>query len=920
MASGNGEGERPPKSGGGQVRAEIAGAPFVERIVARLADLEEPAHETSPPPPAPNSQAETPPVAPIPAWWTSQWMAAPWMSAPWMSAPWMSAPWMSAPWTAATETSRAVFAANTVVAGAVAATLAAPMAGAAWLVTQWLIWRNLITLLELRWSTGAMRHNLFTGLCEDVFMQADFLNTSVDAAAVKAAAEGLPPIDSAAPERFINRELSWLAFNWRVLEEAANPRQPLMERVRFLSISASNLDEFYMVRVAGLRGLVRNGRKQVSVDGLTPSEQLRAIEADAHALMRKQSELWRELTTALEAEGVEIVEARGLSKADKAFLEDHFLNQVFPIVTPLAIDRAHPFPFIPNKGFAIALTLKSKTGSDVMEALIPLPSQVRRFISLPSSGVMEKSDGATAPKLRYCALETLIDLYLESLYPGYVVVDKAVFRVLRDSDLEIEEEAEDLVEMFETALKRRRRGEVIRLKIAAGAPAKLVKRLIRQLEAEPQEVIELDGMIGVADVSQIIDDKERPDLCWQPYAPRTPERVRDFGGDVFAAIREKDILLHHPYESFEIVVRFLQQAAQDPDVVSIRQTLYRTSNESPIVEALCDAAESGKSVTALVELKARFDEAANIRLYRQLERAGAQVVFGFVDLKTHAKMSTVVRRERGELVTYSHFGTGNYHPITAKIYTDLSLFTCDEVLGRDSTRLFNYVSSTRAPDRMEMLGYAPETMKRTLLDNLEAEAANARKGLPAQVWAKMNALIEPEVIDALYAASQAGVKIDLVIRGICGLRPGVPGLSENIRVKSIVGRFLEHSRISCFANGAALPSDRAKIYISSADWMNRNLNRRVETLVPIVNPTVREQILKQVMAANLADEAQSWVLQPDGRFVRATPANPEAALNVHEFFMKNPSLSGRGERGAEDAPRLQPAPNAKAAEATAAAE
>lgn len=749
-------------------------------------------------------------------------------------------------------------------------------------------------------------------------MRADFLNTSVDPAAV--AADGVGPVRADGEERFFNRELSWLAFNWRVLEEAANPRQPLFERVRFLSISASNLDEFYMVRVAGLQGLVRADVKKRSIDGRSPTRQLKEIDADARALMEKQQEIWRALINELDQTGVELVPSKKLTKADRSVLENYFLTQLFPILTPLAVDPAHPFPFIPNKGYALALQLRSKTGAESMDALIPIPAQVKRFIPLPVAGAANQAavrpaegggDAGGAPyappRLRFCAIETLIDLYLDRLFPGYAVSGKALFRVLRDSDLEIEEEAEDLVEMFETALKRRRRGDVIRLKIAAGASQKLAKRLIRQLDVAPEQVITLDGLLGIADLDQIIDDKARPDLCWSPHTPRMPERVRDFNGDVFAAIRDKDILLHHPYESFEVVVRYLQQAAQDPDVLAIRQTLYRTSKESPIVHALCEAAEAGKNVTALVELQARFDEAANIRLARQLERAGAQVVFGFVDRKTHAKMSTVVRSEGGELVTYTHFGTGNYHPITAKVYTDLSLFTCDPAFGRDATRLFNYVSSSLEPAEMEKIAFAPVSLKSTLLDHLETEIANAKQGLPAQVWAKVNSLYETELIDALYAASQAGVKIDLVVRGICSLRPGVPGLSENIRVKSIVGRFLEHSRICCFANGAALPSDRAKIYISSADWMDRNLNRRVETLAPIENPTIREQILKQVMAANLMDEAQSWVLTPSGRYIRPEHAGPDAAFNNHDFFMRHPSLSGRGERGADDAPRLEPA-------------
>ena len=691
--------------------------------------------------------------------------------------------------------------------------------------------------------------------------------------------------------RYFNREISWLKFNRRVLEEASNRSHPLLERLRFLSISGSNLDEFFMVRVAGLRGQQIRGIEELSVDGMSPGEQLEAIAKEADTLMADQQKLWQQLRKQLAKEGIAVIDPNEIGRKAEAAVEQHFREQILPVLTPQALDPAHPFPFIPNQGLSVIFEMRRLHDTELVRQLVMIPSALPRFIRVPGA------------RRRFVPIEELIKSYAGLLFPEHKLLAAGAFRIIRDSDIEVAEEAEDLVRYFRSAIKRRRRGRVIRLKMQRGLPSRIQKLIRRALGGEESIVTETIGFLGIGDLAQLVEE-DRKALKFKPYTPRFPERIMEQGGDCFAAIRQKDIVVHHPYESFDVVLAFLQQAAADPDVIAIKQTLYRAGKQSAVIRALCDAAEAGKSVTAVVELKARFDEEQNLMWASQLENSGVQVIYGFVDMKTHAKISMVVRRENGGIKTYCHFGTGNYHPVTARIYTDISFFTADPRLGRDAGQIFNFITGYVEPHNLEMLSMSPLGMREKIIELVDAEIAFAKEGKPASLWAKLNSLVDQQIIDKLYEASEQGVEIDLVVRGICCLRPGVEDLSSRIRVKSIVGRFLEHSRIWVFGNGQEMPHPSARVYISSADWMSRNFDRRVEYMLPIENSTVHDQILDQVMVANLIDNQQSWRLLPSGEYERLKPQGRR--FNLHQYFMTNPSLSGRGGVLAErnDVPKL----------------
>ncbi len=685
--------------------------------------------------------------------------------------------------------------------------------------------------------------------------------------------------DVDAEHRYVNRELSWLAFNERVLAEAANESYPLLERLRFLSISGSNLDEFVMIRVAGLVGQVQRGIGRMAIDGATPTQQLAAIRQRVRGLSDAQQVMWRDLRARLAEAGIHVADEERVSEEAYAWLRTHFIEEIAPVVTPQAIDPAHPFPFVANGGTGLLFTLRRDTDGEAMVVMVLIPPALPRFIRVPGEEPV------------YISIESLIRRFADHLFPGFAILGDGAFRVLRDSDIEIEEDAEDLVRYFRSAIQRRRRGQAIQLELEEGIHPEAEQLLREQIGLREAVVIEGRDLVGIGALASVVAE-DRPDLKFPPYSPRYPERILEHDGDCFSAIRAKDIVIHHPYESFEVVVDFLRQAASDPDVMAIKQTLYRAGNQSPVIGALIAAAEAGKSVTAVVEIKARFDEEQNLLWASQLERAGVQVIYGFVDWKTHAKVSMVVRREEGTLRTYCHLGTGNYHPINARIYTDLSFFTADPAFGRDVAKLFNFVTGYIEPRETERLVISPIALRGALYRYIDREIEHARAGRPAAIWAKMNALTDRGVIDRLYAASAAGVDIRLVVRGICSLRAGVPGLSENIRVKSIIGRFLEHARIFAFGNGHPLPSVHGAVFLSSADCMSRNLDRRVEVLVPIANRTVHDQLLQQVLLANLLDSEQSWEQLPDGSYARTAPG--ERPFNCHRYFMTNPSLSGRG--------------------------
>jgi polyphosphate kinase len=682
--------------------------------------------------------------------------------------------------------------------------------------------------------------------------------------------------------KYINREISWLKFNLRVLAEASNLKNPILERLKFLSIAANNLDEFFMVRVAGIYNQIKDKVSFLSHDGLTSEKQLERIIIKTKRLLAASNEAWSNLKVDLSKEGILFVSYRDLNKSEKVRLNKIFRENIYPILTPLIIDPSHPFPFVPNKGHFLVMLLNKRNKSKKFFATILIPQNIERFINISNRMDVKK----------YLSIEHIISNYVNYLFPGYHLNKYTSVRIIRDSDIEFEEEAEDLILYLEKALKKRRRGRIVKLEIRSNADPLLKKFVYKKLEVTEDEVYEMDSFVGVHQIDQIYN-KKNTNLVFKSFNPRQVERLKQFNDDYFATIKAKDFIVHHPYETFDAVIQFLTQAAEDPNVIAIKQTLYRTTSDSPIVKALVLAAEKGKSVTAVVEVKARFDEETNISLASTLEKAGVQVVYGFVKLKTHAKASLIIRKEKSKLVSYVHLGTGNYHPVNAKIYTDLSFFSSDKILCEDVEKFFNYITTYAEPKKLKKLILSPFFLRTKLYSLIDQEIENKSKGKHAEIWIKLNSLVDKAMIDKLYKASNAGVKICLFVRGICCLKPGIKGLSENIIVKSIVGRFLEHSRIYCFANGEIMPSRSNLAFFSSADLMTRNLDRRVELLIPIENSTVHEQVLDQIMLANYKDAENSWFLKSDESYEKIK-ATKKDNFSAHNYFMKNPSLSGRG--------------------------
>ena len=687
---------------------------------------------------------------------------------------------------------------------------------------------------------------------------------------------------------FFNRELSWISFNKRVLEEAFNENHPVLERVNFLSISGSNLDEFFMVRVSGLKGQIDENIYLPSIDNLLPEESLKKVLLESKKLKEKQNQCWVRILSDLKKNKIEIASFDQISKLDKAWLKNYFTKNVFPLLTPVAVDPAHPFPFVPNLGLCMVLKLQNYKSKKAIKVVIPFAKGLNKFIKIKNTQKFVKT-------------EDLIIKFISDLFSDYKYISYGTFRIIRDSDIEFIDEAEDLVTTFENQLRQRRYGRVTLLEISKNMPKDLKSMIVKTLKVKIDYILQFEHLLDIGSIKEIYR-KSSSKLKWRDYKPRFPERISDANDDCFTAIRKKDMIIHHPYESFEVVVKFLRQAAKDKKVLVIKQTIYRTAKgNNKIIEALVEAAEEGKSVTALLEIKARFDEEANIKVARYLKRYGVQVVYGSIELKTHAKISLVVRKERLGLNTYVHFGTGNYHVDKAKIYTDLSLFTCNNLITKDAQNFFNMATGYSAPKKWNYLSVAPFNLRNDLISHINQEILYKKAGKNGEIWLKCNSLVDEQIIQALYNASKNNVRVELIVRGVCCLKPQIKGLSDNIFVKSIVGRFLEHSRIYCFSNGKTMPSSAAKVFISSADIMPRNFDRRYEVMVPILNKTVHKQILNQIMVANLNDKVQSWKMNGDGSYNRIFPKKD--SISAHQYFMKNPSLSGRGESIKYDRPQ-----------------